>query len=55
MISSARTVALLTVMSIPGSVPCIFSLLLLSEAHNPEVFMYVIWPWPISLRGMIQI
>ena len=52
--SRARTPALLTEISIPGRVQCIFSLLLLSEVHNPEVFMYVNWRWPISLRGIMQ-
>ena len=53
--SWARTTALLTEISIPGRVRCMFSLLLLSEVHNPVVFMYLIWCWHISLRGIIQI
>ena len=53
--SCARTTALLTEISIPGRVPCMFSFLLLSEVHNPVVLMYVIWCWHISLRGIIQI
>ena len=33
----------------------IFGLLLLSEVHNLEVFIYVIWLWPVGLGGIIDI